>query len=243
MRKELGQPPADGLLLRQVGRRQLPALMADDDLLHPRPTDGGAHAVVTGGWDMPAELRARVGEAAPDASLEAFLAAGPPPVFLGFGSMPVLNGAEMLGTVKRAVEASGQRAILAAGWSQLETVSDERLHVVGTVDHDALLPRCSAAIHHGGAGTTRASLKAGLPTWICAVFADQPFWGARCKALGVGGTFPFPKLEAGRLTDAMRQLADPTVKLNAARLGEKLRAVDGLARAVETIETAQVAVI
>jgi sterol 3beta-glucosyltransferase len=235
LRRQQGVVAARGPFTDQVAARGLPCLLAYDEEVFGRPGDWAEHAVVTGAWDMPRSLRERLGEAAPAPELEAYLAAGPAPVFLGFGSMPVLDGDRMLGTVRKALAKTYQRAVLAAGWSQLAGASDERLHVLGTADHDALFPACKAAVHHGGAGTTRASLRAGLPTWICSVFADQPFWGSRCRELGVGGCFPFPKPDEHRLATALAELDRVEVRERAARLGERLRAGDGLARAADYI--------
>jgi sterol 3beta-glucosyltransferase len=92
------------------------------------------------------------------------------------------------------------------------------------------------AVHHGGAGTTYASLRAGLPTLICSVFADQPFWGVRCRALGVGDTFPFARFSTERLERSLRRLLDPAVKTRAKALAEQLAEEHGLDRMVELIE-------
>jgi sterol 3beta-glucosyltransferase len=99
-----------------------------------------------------------------------------------------------------------------------------------------LFERCAATVHHGGAGTTYASLRAGIPNLICSVFADQPYWGLRAKALGVGTTFPFKRLNEKRLTEGVRTLLDPAVRARARALGKRLRAEDGLARIIDMIE-------
>jgi sterol 3beta-glucosyltransferase len=118
----------------------------------------------------------------------------------------------------------------------LEVDGDDKLFFVDEVDHQSLLPRCAAAIHHGGAGTTATSIGTGTPTLVASVFWDQPFWGARCRELGVGDTFPFAKLDKRRLTDGLRTVLDPSVSARAAQVGRQLAEEDGVANAVAAIE-------
>ena len=114
----------------------------------------------------------------------------------------------------------------------------EHLRTVGSVDHERLLPRCSAAVHHGGAGTLAASLRAGLPTMVCSVWADQPFWGKRMETLGVGAHVSFKRLDArhARSRACATLLSDP-VRERAAALGAAIRAEgDGTERASELLD-------
>jgi sterol 3beta-glucosyltransferase len=146
--------------------------------------------------------------------------------------MPVLDGAALLRTVRATLADLGVRGILAAGWSELDAVRDDTLFVVGEVDHQSLLPRCAAAVHHGGAGTTHTSLAAGTPTLICSVAFDQPFWGSRCRRLGVGATFPFARLNARRLTDGLRAVLDTRVAVRAKEVAQRMADEDGIGGAV-----------
>jgi sterol 3beta-glucosyltransferase len=157
-------------------------------------------------------------------------------VFLGFGSTPVLDGAGHLRMIRATLSDLGVRGILAVGWSELDHAGDDTLFVIDEVDHQALLPRCAAAVHHGGAGTTHTSLAAGTPTLICSVFADQPFWGAQCRRLGVGATFPFARLNAKRLSDGLRAVLDGRVAARAKEVARRMGEEDGIGAAVAHLE-------
>jgi len=150
--------------------------------------------------------------------------------------MPVLDTKSLLRTVRRTLAELGVRGILAAGWSKLDVHSDNTLFVVNEVDHQSLLPRCAAAVHHGGAGTIHASLAAGTATLVCSVFYDHPFWGAQCRRLGVGATFPFARLNARRLTDGLRRVLEPEVAVRAKELAARMGQEDGLGTAVARLE-------
>jgi sterol 3beta-glucosyltransferase len=114
----------------------------------------------------------------------------------------------------------------------------ESIFSLDHVPHDWLFQRVAAVVHHGGAGTTAAGLRAGRPTIICPFFADQPFWGQRVYELGVGSEpIPQKKLTAAKLADALRNVtADPVIQKRAESLGEKIRREDGVARAISSIE-------
>lgn len=198
----------------------------------PEPADWPADATTAGFWglDQPAGLSAEV---------EAFLAAGAPPVHVGFGSMIGRDPEGLTRLVAEALRRAGVRGILATGWGGLdaETRGDGLLVIEGA-PHEALFPRCAAVVHHGGAGTTAAGLRAGRPTVICPFFGDQPFWGRRVEALGVG---PAPAriatLSAAALASNVRSaVGNEAVRKRAEVLGEKLRAEDGVGTAVDVIE-------
>ena len=157
-------------------------------------------------------------------------------MFLGFGSIPVLDPKGFLETVRTTLANLGVRGILAAGWSELNAQGDDTLFVVNEVDHQSLLPRCAAAVHHGGAGTTQTSLAAGTPTVVASVFADQPFWGSQCRRLGVGATVPFTKLDANRLTGGLRTVLDTKVVARAGDVARRMAQEGGVVKAVAHIE-------
>jgi UDP:flavonoid glycosyltransferase YjiC (YdhE family) len=184
---------------------------------------------------MPPALREKLGESGLPADLARWLEAGPAPIFIGFGSMPVL--AELLPMAREVVGAMGARAVVAAGWSAVAPSHDDVVFAVADVDHTALFPRCAAAVHHGGAGTTHESLRAGLPTVVCSVFGDQHFWGARCRALGAGDALAFPRLSARGLRDALRRALEPSARRSAGYVVRALAAEDGLAAAVRVVES------
>ncbi len=177
------------------------------------------------------ELRRELADAPVGGRLEEWLAAGEAPVYVGMGSMPIANPVATLDMVTTASRRLGLRAVVSAGWSQLASSESDDVLVVGAVDHESLLPRCRAAVHHGGIGTTTASLSAGLPTLICSVFADQPFWGTHLTRLGVGAHVPFAQLDAAALERGLGTLLEPDTIERAAALGERLRAEPSAAEA------------
>lgn len=216
---------------------QAPAAVLCSPTLVSRPADWGRHVVMTGTVHLPAELRARLGEAEPPAGLEAWLTAGPPPIYFGFGSMPVLDPPAALKRIADVTARLGQRGLICAGWTDFgDAPLPHHLFLAATLDHDAVLPFCRAAVHHGGAGTTSAAIRAGLPSVVASVFIDQAFWGWRLESLGAGVHRPFRKLTERTLEADLRAVLEPAVVARARYLGVRLREEDGLARAVAEVE-------
>ncbi len=199
----------------------------------PKPHDWGAWIEVTGYWFLD-----RRPQWEPPPALVQFLAAGPPPVYVGFGSMMPSNPERLARTVLEALQATGERGILATGWSDLTTtLSSDRILIVEDIPHDWLFPQVSAVVHHGGAGTTAAGLRAGVPTIIAPFFVDQPFWGHRVATLGVGPTpIPHKELTTQRLITSLDQARKPQMQAQAADLGTRIRQEDGVARAVSCLQ-------
>jgi sterol 3beta-glucosyltransferase len=188
---------------------------------------------VTGAWFLEAEA-----DWTPPAGLVSFLAQGPAPVYIGFGSMGSRNPEATADLVLQAIAQTGQRAILQSGWGGLASENlPENVFIVNSVPHTWLFPQMAAIVHHGGAGTTAASLRAGVPSIVVPFFGDQPFWGQRVADLGVGpAPIPRKKLTVGRLAQAIQTaMDDPGMRRRSAQLGAKIQAEDGLARVVETI--------
>jgi UDP:flavonoid glycosyltransferase YjiC (YdhE family) len=188
----------------------------------PRPADWPANAHVTGFWwpATPPDWR-------PPALLTDFLEAGPPPVFVGFGSMTPEHD-RLQDALAVAVKRTGVRAVVQSGWAELAAAGDDTL-LVGDVPHEWLFPGMAAVVHHAGAGTTAAGLRAGVPAVPVPVLVDQPFWAARLHALRVAPTpLPMQELTADTLTDALRSCLDrPTYKEHATALAHRIRAEDG----------------
>jgi sterol 3beta-glucosyltransferase len=200
----------------------------------PRPSDWPDTSQVVGYWflDEPAW------EPSPD--LAEFLVAGPRPIYVGFGSMVNSHAGEFTDTVLEAVKRSGQRAVLATGWGGLDAREgfwNERAFFVRHAPHDYVFPRVAAAVHHGGAGTTAAAVRAGIPSVIVPFYGDQPFW-ARC--LGRLGVAPPPverkSLTAAGLASAIAQCQQPVMARRAAALGRAVRAEDGVAEALRWLK-------
>lgn len=220
-RPRASRPPRS--TARQLAAAGATELQAYSRLLVPDLDDYGPHRPLVGFLDPTPELRSRLGETGIDPDLEAWLDDGPPPVFVGFGSMPVTDPAAALDRVRAVCTRLGARALVGAGWSDFAAGGKDQVRVAGALDHDAVLPRCAAAVHHGGAGTTSAVVSAGLPSLVCSVFADQPFWGARLEALGVGTHVRFADLDEAALERGLRAALDPATVGRAGRLGAALR--------------------
>ncbi|MEC3956781.1 nucleotide disphospho-sugar-binding domain-containing protein [Nocardia sp. CDC153] len=169
-----------------------------------------------------------------DPELAAWLTEGPAPVYAGFGSMPVADPIATESMAREVCRRLGRRLLLVGPMFRPRIGLD--LAVVDQVDHGAVLPLCTAAVHHGGAGTTAAALRAGVPSVICSVQADQPYWGRQLEQLGLGVTVPFAGLTANRLERSLIRATAPEVVAWAAAYGAGFRD-DGVARAADVIES------
>lgn len=214
--------------------RPVPTLYAFSRYLVPPPDDWPQTAVVTGTWFLPRQETWQ-----PPAALRHFLENGPPPVYVGFGSIGGTNPEKTTQIVLDALAQSGQRGILASGWGGL-TASDlpDSVFKLEAAPHDWLFPRVAAVVHHGGSGTTAAGLRAGKPTIICPFFGDQPFWGKQVFEMGLG---PQPiaqkKLTVAALATAIdTAVTDEEMGRRAAEIGQKIRNENGVARAIEFIQ-------
>jgi sterol 3beta-glucosyltransferase len=200
----------------------------------PLPKDWSETNHITGYW----LLEAPDGWEAP-ADLVKFLATGPAPVYIGFGSMVNKKPEETADLVLEALRRSGQRGILSTGWGGLKKEAlPDSVFMIDSIPHSWLFPKMAAVVHHGGVGTTAAGLRAGVPAIVTPFFGDQPFWGQRVYELGVGPRpIPRSRLTVNRLAGAIQTaVSDPRMRDRTAHLGELIRAEDGTARAVEILE-------
>jgi sterol 3beta-glucosyltransferase len=211
----------------------MPIFYAYSSHVIPRPNDWDSRTIVTGYWflETPSNF-------VPPPQLEDFLAAGKPPVCIGFGSMTGQNPKALTEIILTALKDTGQRGILLTGWGGMSDADlpDDVLQLEA-IPHEWLFPRVAAVVHHGGAGTTAATLKAGVPNIIIPFFGDQPFWGQRVSALGVGTT-PIPKkdLTAENLADAIRvAVNDQEMRQRALSLSETIQAENGVEQTVRLI--------
>ncbi|KAI9131466.1 glycosyltransferase [Acaryochloris sp. CCMEE 5410] len=175
----------------------------------------------------------------PSPELQAFLQADPKPFYIGFGSMMACNPEIIVDTIVTTLRRTGQRAIFCTGWGGFTTSEvPDFLYVTQEVPHDWLLPQVTAAIHHGGSGTTAATLRAGTPSIVVPFFADQPAWGKRLEQLGVGtAPLPFAELTAETLADRIQTILDtPSMQHKAQDLSRQIQSEDGVAMAIEVIE-------
>ncbi|CAN7199366.1 glycosyltransferase [Trinickia sp. LjRoot230] len=207
-----------------------PILYGISPTLLPRPDDWPDHAQICGQWVGPAAAWT------PPASLDAFLAAGEPPIYVGFGSMAGFDTPRFLDALVAAV--GSRRALFYPGWSGIgHGALPSNFHVIGDTPHAWLFPRVSVVIHHGGAGTTHSAVRAGVPSVVVPFAADQFFWAHRLTALGVAG----PPIDANKcapaaFADGIAFALRPAARQRAAALAARMATENGTARAVTTIE-------
>ncbi|XP_018716803.2 sterol 3-beta-glucosyltransferase UGT80A2 isoform X6 [Eucalyptus grandis] len=173
----------------------------------------------------------------PPDSLVKWLEEGEKPIYIGFGSLPVQEPQRMTDIIIKALETTGQRGIISKGWGGLGNLAEpkEYVYLLDNCPHDWLFARCSAVVHHGGAGTTAAGLRAACPTTIIPFFGDQTFWGEQVYARGVGpAPIPVDDFSLEKLIAAIRFMLDPKVKERAMDLATAMENEDGVGRAVNS---------
>ncbi|MER5299327.1 glycosyltransferase [Streptomyces lasiicapitis] len=223
VRAQLGLPPGSVAATRRARERQgWPVLHGFSPHIVPRPADWRPGLDVVGYWwpydmgQLPAEL-------------EDFLDAGPPPVYIGLGSATVPDPVRFTEQIVCALRTAGLRGVIQQGWAGLTATGDDIL-TIGEVPHSRLFPRMAAVVHHAGAGTTAAGLRAGVPAVPVPVQFDEIFWAARLTALGTAPcALPLPKLTAARLAEALvRATSDPSYRERAGTLAARLAVEDAV---------------
>jgi sterol 3beta-glucosyltransferase len=228
---------ATNLARKQVGlpaRRRLwtehPMLYGFSRHLVPSPHDWPANAAVCGAWSSPQT------DWSPPEALATFLAAGEPPIYVGFGSMAVAQPHRLLEALIAGI--GGRRALFYPGWSGiLEPDLPPNFHVIGATPHDWLFPRTGMAIHHGGSGTTHSAARAGVPSIVAPFAGDQAFWADRVRRAGVAPTCIRPHSpDSGAIAAAIAFASRDDVRSRAVELGKALANESGLASAISHLE-------
>jgi sterol 3beta-glucosyltransferase len=234
-RKKMGMPSQPFLgpyATLRSGR--IPILFGYSPSVLPKPADWPAWNHVSGYWFLD-----ELPDWQPPVALVRFLEAGPPPVYIGFGSMLHHEPEHMTHLMLEALRLSGQRGVLLSGWSGLSTLAvPDTVFGIDSIPHAWLFPRTAAVVHHGGAGTTGAALRAGVPVIITPFLGDQVFWAHRIVQLGAGPhVSAYNRLTAEKLAAAIQiAVTDQSMQACAAALGEKIRAEDGVGQAVTLIQ-------
>lgn len=234
MRSELGLPAEHRRVAERRRRRAgMPIIHGISPAVLARPADWRPELTLDGFW-WPLSPESW----SPPRELTEFLGAGPPPVFIGFGSASA--SADTVRAAADAVRLAGVRAVIqgAGDWTDRRAQPDGDVLAVGDVPHEWLFARMAAAVHHAGAGTTAAGLRAGLPTVTVPQFTDQPFWARRVAALGAGpAPIPAKSLTGERLAGAIGEaLAKPGYRECAAAIAAQLTKDDGGAGVVAELQ-------
>ncbi|KAF2427854.1 UDP-Glycosyltransferase/glycogen phosphorylase [Tothia fuscella] len=211
-------------------RLRVPFTYCWPEVLIPKPADWGDHISISGYWFLSLGSKFR-----PDAALQEFLDAGPPPIYIGFGSIVVDDPDAFTQMIFDAVAKTGVRALVSKGWGNVGGANPPpNVYLLGNVPHDWLFPRVSAVVHHGGAGTTAIGIALGKPTVIVPFFGDQPWWAAMIYRAGAGPeAVPFKKLTADLLAENIRKALEPSMQARAKELAVKIEGEDGTKKAAE----------
>jgi len=229
---DLPPAPSNGIAAT-TPLKGFPAIYGFSPSVIPKPAEWRAEDYITGYWflDPPDDWN-------PPSDLLDFLQAGPPPLYIGFGSIGNRDPAEITELVLQALEQTQQRAILLSGWGGLQKMDfPASIFMLDSIPFTWLFSHVAAVIHHGGAGTTSAGLRAGVPSIVIPFLGDQYFWGRRVQDLGVGpAPIPRSKLTVDRLAQAIQEaITNTAMRQRAAELGAKIQAEDGIANAAEII--------
>ncbi|MFD3656760.1 glycosyltransferase [Streptomyces sp. NPDC058620] len=209
-----GLPPVDNV--RDYAFTDQPWL-ATDPTLAPWQQPADLEVVQTGAWTLPDKRPL-------PAELVAFLEAGTPPVFVGFGSTPVRDPEGIARVAIEAIRAQGRRVVVSRGWAGLALIDDQDdCFVVGEVNHQALFRRTAAVVHHGGAGTTTTATRAGAPQVVVPQGADQPYFAGRVADLGIGTAHDGPAPTVESLAAALKTALAPDTHARATAVAGTFR--------------------
>ncbi|KAA8893309.1 hypothetical protein FN846DRAFT_546447 [Sphaerosporella brunnea] len=204
-----------------ISRLNVPHTYCWSPTLIPKPDDWPAQIHISGFYFL-----SLASSYTPPAELARFLAAGPPPIYIGFGSIVVDDPNALTQKIFKAVELAGCRALVSKGWGGIgadDLDVPENIMLLGNCPHDWLFPQCAAVVHHGGAGTTAAGIRCGKATVIVPFFGDQPFWGAMVSKAGAGEFIPHKDLTSENLAEAITKALSREVQAKAEAMGDSIR--------------------
>ena len=214
-------------------RPRTPILCAWSPSLIPSSSDWSPHVHVTGYYFLP-----RNDAYTPPQELKEFLEAGSQPVCISFGSMVNKDGEKIDAIIRESLNQTNNRGIILSGWGSTHRETTRDLLYLESAPHDWLLPKCKMIVHHGGAGTTSAALRAGIPQIVVPFMADQPFWGSRVNALGLAPKpIPVDQLSVERMVSAMVEAGSKAHLERAQATGQRIRDEDGVGEAVRLVES------
>jgi UDP:flavonoid glycosyltransferase YjiC (YdhE family) len=234
-RRELGLPKATGPSSRRIAQRGSLEIQAYDEVCFPG---------LAAEWAKWNGRRPFVGaltmelQTAVDEEVAAWIAAGTPPIFFGFGSMPVESPTDTVAMISAACAQLGERALVCAGGTDFSRVSHlDHVKVVGAVNYATIFPACRAVVHHGGAGTTAIGLRAGVPQLILSTDLDQTLWGTRVKRLKVGCGRRFSTTSQKSLVADLRRILAPQYVTRAREIAPRMtKSADSVVAAADLVE-------
>jgi UDP:flavonoid glycosyltransferase YjiC (YdhE family) len=234
-RRELGLPKATGPTPRRIAERGSLEVQAYDEVCFPglaaewAKWDGRRPFVGALTMDLPTDA---------DEEVRSWIAAGTPPIFFGFGSLPVESPADTLTMIAGACAQLGERALVCAGWSDFSRAPRfDHVKIVGAVNYAAIFPVCRAVVHHGGAGTTAIGLRAGVPQLVLSTLPDQPIWAAQLKRLKVGSGRRFSAATQKSLVGDLRRILAPQYVARAREIAPRMtRLADDVVAAADYVE-------
>jgi hypothetical protein len=219
-------PLSQAAAVTALHRLRVPYTYCWSPALIPKPKDWGSNITISGFYFLSLASNYQ-----PDPDLAEFLASGPPPIYIGFGSIVVEDPNAMTKMIFDAVKLTGQRALVSKGWGGLggdELSKPDGVFMLGNCPHDWLFKHVSCVVHHGGAGTMSAGIALGRPTVIVPFFGDQPFWGAMVARAGAGPSpIPYKELTAEKLANAILEALKPDTLERAEEISERIREEDG----------------
>jgi len=233
-RVSLGLPPATVRSTRRMQDRGALEIQAYDEVLFPGlSAELGPDKPLVGSMSMQLSTDT-------DTDVMAWIADGTPPIYFGFGSMPVQAPADAVAMIGRVCAELGERALISAGvWDLDDLPADRHVKVVGPVNHAAVFPRCRVLVHHGGAGTTAAGVRSGVPAVVLWVSADQPVWANRIDRLKLGAAHRFSSTNERVLGKALRTALRPDYQMRARAAATRMvQPADSAARTADLLEQA-----
>lgn len=246
LRTALGVPTAGSPLPYRIARYGMEIQAYDPAFCPQLASRWGERRPFCGFLDLDADLRARVDPSTrTDSAVLEWIAAGPPPVYVGFGSMPVSDPAALVTMVDSVCGRLGHRALVSVGWNESVTWppeggDEETTMVTGSLDHSRIFPLCGAVVHHGGAGSTAAGIRAGRPTLVCSVSSDQPFWGARIADRGAGAATTLAGLDDESFESGLRRImTDDCARAAQDLAAEMIGPAEARARAADLVEASR----
>ncbi|GFG78869.1 putative glycosyltransferase [Mycobacterium paragordonae] len=233
-RRELGLPNAASPAPKRMADRGALEIQAYDELCFPGlSAEWGGRRPFVGALTMGQPTDA-------DDEVMSWIASGTPPIYFGFGSMPIGSLRSLVEKIAAACARLGERALICSGPSdRTDLPHHDHVKVVRAVSHAAIFPACRAVVHHGGAGTTAAGLRAGVPTLILWITSDQPFWAAQVKLLDVGRGRRFSGATTESLVSDLRVILSPDCIMRAREMGSRMTSpADSIAATADLLEKA-----